>query len=311
MERKSGDLALEVRGLSKSYLVGWRRKPRLALDGLSFILPRGRVMGLLGPNGAGKTTTLKIIMNFLHPDRGEVMVLGKDWREPQVRREVGFLPEQAYFQMYMTPRRILSYFGRLLGMDEREIKVKTSQLLHLVGLEKDPDLALSRFSKGMLQRLGIAQALINQPDLLILDEPSSGLDPLGKVEMRKILQDVRNEGTTILLSSHQLSEVEEICDYLCIIDGGREVAKGTTRELLGEGEEYEVVFEGRLELEEGVRERLTLRWMEEGKKAVFSSSRLNEALREFSARGVRVVEIRPRRMTLEEFFLSRVGSRRE
>jgi ABC-2 type transport system ATP-binding protein len=287
-------MALEVKELNKSYRVGYRKERRPALNGLNFSLPAGKVMGLLGPNGAGKTTTLKIIMDFLTPDTGEVRIFEDDWRNPAVRRRVGFLPEQPYFHYYLTPRRILRYLGKLLYIPDSEIDIRISHLLSLVGLAKERDLTLSRFSKGMLQRLGIAQALLNQPSLLILDEPSTGLDPLGKMEIRKILLDTKEQGTTILLSSHQLSEVEEICDHLCIIDGGREVAQGSITDLLGREESYEIT------LDREVERMLTI-----------PSQDLDRFLRTLLQGDARILEIRPRRITLEEFFLAHVESRGE
>jgi ABC-2 type transport system ATP-binding protein len=295
-------MALEARELNKSYRVGYRKERRPALNGLNFSLPSGRVMGLLGPNGAGKTTTLKIIMDFLTPDAGEVRIFEDDWRDPAVRRRVGFLPEQPYFHYYLTPRRVLRYLGKLLYIPTSEIDIRISHLLSLVGLANERDLALSRFSKGMLQRLGIAQALLNQPSLLILDEPSTGLDPLGKMEIRKILLDTKEQGTTILLSSHQLSEVEEICDHLCIIDRGREVAQGSITDLLGREESYEITLDREVALDEGA---------EKGRVLSIPSQDLDRRLRTLSQGDARILEIKPRRITLEEYFLAHVESRGE
>lgn len=304
-------MVLEARELSKSYRVGYRKDRRMALNGLNFSLPAGRVMGLLGPNGAGKTTTLKIIMDFLTPDAGEVRIFEDDWRDPAVRLRVGFLPEQPYFHYYLTPRRILRYLGRLLYIPDSEIDIRISHLLSLVGLSKERDLTLSRFSKGMLQRLGIAQALLNQPSLLILDEPSTGLDPLGKMEIRKILLDTREQGTTVLLSSHQLSEVEEICDHLCIIDGGREVAQGSIPDLLGREESYEITLDKEVEFEEGTEKELGAIKTVEGRVLTIPGPNLDRFLRILSQRDARILAVRPRRMTLEEFFLAHVKSRGE
>ncbi len=301
--------ALEVDGVDKGYRVGLRRERRPALSGLSFSLPEGKVLGLLGPNGAGKTTTLKIIMDFLAPDAGEVRIFGRDWRDPAARGRLGFLPEQPYFHYYLTPRRILRYLGRLLLMPAAEIETRITHLLPQVGLEDEEDLPLSRFSKGMLQRLGIAQALFNRPDLLVLDEPSTGLDPLGKMEIRHILQDARDRGTTIILSSHQLSEVEEICDHLCIIDRGREVAQGSIPELLGKDERYEVTLEGADALPEADARRLQVERADGGRTLVFPAGRLDEALKLLAQGEVRVLAVRPRRITLEEFFLAHVEGR--
>ncbi len=304
MEEKT--FTLKVEELSKSYPTGWRKTPRRALDGLSFYLPQGGVMGLLGPNGAGKTTTLKIIMDFIKPDGGRVTIMGRDWRDPESRRLVGFLPEQPYFNFHQTPRGVIRFFGKLLGMDDPYIEMRSSQLLELVGLAGEKNLPLSRFSKGMLQRLGIAQALLNQPGLLILDEPSSGLDPVGKAEMKTLLQEVQKQGTSILLSSHQLSEVEEICDHLCIIDRGRQVAQGPLEDLLGEKDEYEVTLDRSPAWDETIMQRHEVRLEEEG-RMVFPRSQLDGVLKELAGGEAKVLEVRPCRITLEEFFLSQVG----
>jgi ABC-2 type transport system ATP-binding protein len=303
--------ALDVRDIDKSYRVGLRGDRRPALDGLSFSLPEGKVMGLLGPNGAGKTTTLKIIMDFLTPDSGEVDIFGRDWRDPAARGRLGFLPEQPYFHYYLTPRRVLRYLGKLLYMSDSEIETRITHLLPQVGLGDEGDLALSRFSKGMLQRLGIAQALFNRPGLLVLDEPSTGLDPLGKMEVRKILQDARDQGATIILSSHQLSEVEEICDHLCIIDRGREVAQGSIPELLGRDERYEVTLERGVELPDEAARQLQVELADGGRTLAFPAAHLDEVLRLLAQQEARLLEVRPRRITLEEFFLAHVESRSE
>ena len=224
---------------------------------------------------------------------------------------MGFLPEQPYFHYYLTPRRVLRYLGKLLYMSNAEIETRVTHLLPQVGLGKEGDLALSRFSKGMLQRLGIAQALFNRPDLLVLDEPSTGLDPLGKMEVRKILSDAREQGATILLSSHQLSEVEEICDQLCIIDRGREVAQGSIPELLGRDERYEVDLERGVELPDQAAGQLAVERSDEGRTLSFPSGNLDEVLRLLAQQEARVLSVRPRRITLEEFFLAHVESRSE
>jgi ABC-2 type transport system ATP-binding protein len=298
--------ALEVVSLGKSYRTGLRKPPRQALSGLTFTLPEGAVMGLLGPNGAGKTTTLKVIMDFLTPDSGEVRIFGRSWKDAEARRQVGFLPEQPYFQYYLTPRSLLRYLGRLLYMRREETEARITHLLNLVGLGAEADLQLSRFSRGMLQRLGIAQALLNQPRLLVLDEPSGGLDPLGMVEVRKLLQDVRDGGTTILFSSHQLSEVEEICDHLCIIDRGREVAQGSMQELLGREESYEVTLEEEAPVPFPGQDEMGWSWLVPGRKLRFPSRHLDGSLRLLAREGARVAEVKPVRLSLEEFFLRHV-----
>ncbi|MBC7246624.1 MAG: ABC transporter ATP-binding protein [Actinobacteria bacterium] len=297
---------LAVRGLYKSYPVRWRRARREALRGLNLEVPRGSIFGLLGPNGAGKTTTLKIIMGLARPDAGSFTVLGEEGTSPRARARMGFLPEQPYFELYLTPRRLLSYYGRLAGMDAARIRERCSHLMNLVGLADAADLPLEKFSKGMLQRVGLAQAMLAEPEFLVLDEPSTGLDPLGKVQVREILAGLREGGTTILLSSHQLSEIEEICDRVAVVAAGKNVASGSLDELLRSGDELEIRLR-RAVGEETPALPPSATWNADRTGLFVRRGELNPALHTLIAAGLEVEEVRPRRMTLEEFFVSRVG----
>ncbi len=297
---------LSVRGLRKSYRVRWRKARRQALRGLDLEVPRGSIFGLLGPNGAGKTTTLKIVMGLVKPDAGNVLVLGEEGTSPLARARIGFLPEQPYFELYLTPRRLLAYYGRLAGMDAARIKSRSSYLLNMVGLAEAADLPLEKFSKGMLQRMGLAQSLLAEPEFLILDEPSTGLDPLGKVQVREMLAGLHDGGTTILISSHQLSEIEEICDRVAVIAAGENVASGGLDELLRSGEEYEIKLR-RPAGETAPALPPSAAWRGERDRVLVHRSDVDDALRGLLAEGLEVAEVRPRRMTLEEFFVSRVS----
>jgi ABC-2 type transport system ATP-binding protein len=297
--------ALEVRDLKKAYtsLGGDRRD---ALRGLSFQVEEGSVTGLLGPNGAGKTTTLKILVGLTRPDGGTVKVMGRGW-SVELLREIGFLPEQPYFEYYMTPRQLLRYYGRLLGLEQDSLPGRVDHVLNLVGLEREGDMPLEKFSKGMLQRVGLAQALLGEPRLLILDEPASGLDPLGRIQIKYLLAEMRERGVTVLLSSHQLSEVEEVCDRVVMLYRGREVASGTLEELLSRRDEVEIGFAGELSVE--VVERLSHRGVSldrEGRRIMVNKENLAEVLGLLIDDGAGVEEVRPRRISLEEFFLSRI-----
>ncbi|MEJ5185506.1 MAG: ABC transporter ATP-binding protein [Candidatus Geothermincolales bacterium] len=301
---------LEVRDLRKKY-TSLGGKSREALKGLSFQVEEGSVTGLLGPNGAGKTTTLKILVGLVRPDAGSVKVLGRDWCV-DVLREIGFLPEQPYFEYYMTPRRLLRFYGRLLGLEEDHLPGKVGHVLNLVGLEREADLPLEKFSKGMLQRVGLAQALLGDPRLLILDEPSSGLDPLGRIQVKELIAEMREKGVAVLLSSHQLSEIEEICDRVVMLYGGREVAAGTLDELLYRGDEVEIRLKDGIPA--GLAEKLRNHVLSEDKgKRTFVVKRAvqSDVLRLLTESGVEVEELRPRRISLEEFFLSRLREARE
>jgi ABC-2 type transport system ATP-binding protein len=302
------DRVLEVEALYKSYRVGRREPPRTALSGLSFEVPKSGIVGLLGPNGAGKTTTLKCIVGLVHPQGGTIRLFGREGADAGTRARVGFLPEQPYFDLYLTPRKLLAYYGRLMGMERTAARARISYLLNLVGLEREADITMDKYSKGMLQRIGLAQALLGEPEFLILDEPSSGLDPLGKLQVKDLLSRLKDNGTTILLSSHQLSEIEETCDGVVIIHKGRKVASGGMDELLLSREEFEVVLESALpETAEPLPPSAA--WMGAGRERLLVGKEgLNAALQALVAGGASIVEVRQRRMTLEEYFLEKVGS---
>ncbi len=297
---------LRVEGLRKEYSLGRGKPPRSALCGLDLEVPRGQIVGLLGPNGAGKTTTLKCVMGLVRPQEGRIWLLGGEGASAQARADIGFLPEQPYFDLYLSPRRLLQYYGRLAGMDAERIKIRTSYVLSLVGMGREADLPMDKYSKGMLQRIGLAQALLGEPSFLILDEPSSGLDPLGKIQVRDLLLSLRERGTTILISSHQLSEIEGVCDGVVIIHAGRAVASGSMDELLRPREEMEV------ELERAPREGVAMpdsaAWADDSHtRLLVGKADLNQALTALVEGGALVSEVRQRRMSLEEYFLSRVG----
>ncbi len=300
------EAVLSLKGVHKSYPSRGRKARRPALRGLDLEVPRGSVVGLLGPNGAGKTTALKIIMGLVRPDAGEVRVLGEEGSTPAARSRMGFLPEQPYFEMHLTPLRLLRYYGRLSGMERGALEARARHLLNLVGLAEAADLPLEKFSKGMLQRVGLAQALLAEPELLVLDEPSTGLDPLGKVQIRGLLEGLRDAGTTILLSSHQLSEIEESCDRVAVIAAGENVASGSLEELLRSKDDYVIALR-----EPAGEHRPSLppsaSWARDGARVYLKESDLGPALRALLEAGLEIREVGPRRMTLEEFFVSRLS----
>jgi len=203
---------ITMKNIRKSYGSGLGRTPKVAVADLSLELEKGDILGLLGPNGAGKTTTIKVLLGIVFPEGGEGSLLGKPLGDRSAHRRLGFLPEQPYFYGFLNAEKGLELYGKFFGLDGETIRRRTADLLELVGLQADSHLTLDKYSKGMLQRFGIAQALLNDPELVIMDEPSSGLDPVGQKEVRDVLLQLKSEGRTIFLSSHQLSEVESICD---------------------------------------------------------------------------------------------------
>jgi len=302
------DVVLSIADLYKDYSGGWRKPPRKALSGLNLEVPRGKTIGLLGPNGAGKTTTLKCIMGLIQPQGGKISLFGDEIVGARARRSIGFLPEQPYFDLYLTPRKLLSYYGHLVGMEPGNLKARISYLLNLVGMGEEADLVMAKYSKGMLQRIGLAQALLAEPEFLILDEPSSGLDPLGKLQVRDLLESLRKNGTTILLSSHQLSEIEEICDGVAIIHKGRNVASGGLDELLRSRDEYEISLEQALPAPlEGLPASAS--WADSPRtRLLVDKADLNEVLGTLAASGAAISAVRQRRISLEEYFLQQVRS---
>ena len=208
-----------------------------AVNGLSLSVPTGEIFGFLGANGAGKTTTIKMLLGFFPPDAGSIKVFGGSPGSLEIRGRIGYMPETAYYYPYLTARELLSFYGGLCGMDKSAIRKRTDELLDRVGLEKAAwDRQLKHFSKGMLQRAGIAQALLHDPELLILDEPLTGLDPLARIHFRDLILDLKKHGKTIFFSSHDLSEAELICDRVTVMRGGRLAWSGSASDVSGGGE---------------------------------------------------------------------------
>ena len=226
-------IALSTFELTKDYAVGfWRKRPYRALDRLTLDVEAGEVFGFLGPNGAGKTTTLKLLMQLVFPTSGRAEMLGRPLGDLGAKRRIGFLPENPYFYDYLTAEELLAYFAALFGYRGAERRARASRMLDEVGLGAERRMPLRKFSKGMLQRVGIAQALINDPELVILDEPMSGLDPLGRRDVRALILRLRDRGCTVFFSSHVLSDAEALCSRVAILAKGRLVASGRLTEML-------------------------------------------------------------------------------
>src|SRR5215470_18649339 len=238
--------ALEILGLAKSYPTGfWRKTLKPALHPLELTVNEGETFGFLGPNGAGKTTTLKLLMGIIFPTSGSARILGRDFRDPEVKREVGFLPEQPYFYDYLSAPELLDYYAQLSGVPEEQRRKRIPALLDRVGLGDVGKKQLRKFSKGMLQRVGIAQAIIHDPEVVFLDEPMSGLDPLGRHEVRELIQDLKDEGKTIFFSTHILSDAEALCDRVAVIHKGELRGVGVVNDLRSSiADKTEVIWQG-------------------------------------------------------------------
>jgi ABC-2 type transport system ATP-binding protein len=212
----------------------FRRAPKVALNGLDLEVAAGEIFGFLGPNGAGKTTTINVLLGFLPPTRGTASLFGIDVRRPIARQRIGYLPEMTYYYKFLTAEELLRFYAKIFGLPRASAERRIDQLLKLVELDSARKRLIKTYSKGMQQRVGLAQALINDPDLLVLDEPTSGLDPLGRMKVREIIQRLKNEGKTVFFSSHELGEVETVCDRVAIIHQGELKAIGPVGEIMGQ-----------------------------------------------------------------------------
>src|SRR5580693_9335548 len=237
--------AIEIEGLTKDYPVGfWRQRMHRSLDHLTLQVQDGEVFGFLGPNGAGKTTTLKVLMSIIFPTSGTARVRGKSIDDVRMHREIGYLPEQPYFYDYLTARELLDYYARLFGFGAADRRERVTRFLERVGLAGAADLQLRKFSKGMLQRVGIAQAILHDPQVIFLDEPMSGLDPVGRREVRDIIHDLKREGRTVFFSTHILSDAEMLCDRVAVLVGGKLQGVGAPSEMVSvEVHSMEISFE--------------------------------------------------------------------
>jgi ABC-2 type transport system ATP-binding protein len=306
--------ALSTFELTKDYAVGfWRKRPYRALDRLTLDVEAGEVFGFLGPNGAGKTTALKLLMQLVFPTSGRAEILGRPLGDLDARRRIGFLPENPYFYDYLTAEELLTYFAALFGYRGVERRRRASRMLDEVGLGAERRLPLRKFSKGMLQRVGIAQALLNDPELVILDEPMSGLDPLGRRDVRALILRLRDGGCTVFFSSHVLSDAEALCSRVAILSNGRLVASGRLTEILAfQARGWELVMANVADAAVaalGSRVRVAVR-LGDGRYAfeLPLDPPPERLVTQLTADGARLISLNPIRDTLEDFFVRQVST---
>ena len=301
--------AIEIKELTKNYPVGfWKKQSRLALKGLSLTVEQGETFGFLGPNGAGKTTTLKILMGIIFPTSGSASILGKDITDPEIKKKIGFLPEQPYFYDYLNATELLDYYGTLCGMPEGDRKQRIPALLERVGLGDAGKKQLRKFSKGMLQRVGIAQAIIHDPEVLFLDEPMSGLDPTGRHEIRELIQELKDAGKTIFFSTHILSDAEALCDRVAVIHKGELRGVGVMNDLRSSAaDKSEIIWDGPQALGAVLGAVADPHVTGQLVRATVSTEKLDLVLESLRRQHARLISVTPLHGTLEEYFLARTS----
>jgi ABC-2 type transport system ATP-binding protein len=302
-------IAIETINLEKTYAVGfWRKTPRVALRPLNLTVAEGEVFGFLGPNGAGKTTTLKLLMGLVFPTGGTARILGKDINDPAIKAQIGFLPEQPYFYDYLTARELLEYYARLSGMEPKERGRKVEAMLERVGLKDAARVQLRKFSKGMLQRVGLAQAVLHDPKVVFLDEPMSGLDPMGRREVRDLMEELKQQGKTVFFSTHILSDAEALCDRVAVIHQGELRGVGHVAELTSSvAATVELIWNG-----SAVPTGLSALGAEchvigETIRAVLPEAQQEAALEILRRERLRLISLIPVRSSLEQYYLQKVS----
>lgn len=275
--------AIELRGLVKDYAVGLRGVKLRAVDHVTLNVAVGEIFGLLGPNGSGKSTTIKMLLGLLEPTAGECKIFGVPSGRVEARLDVGYLPESPYFYRHLTGRELVRFYGRLCGLRAPRLEARMAEVLAIVGLSEAADRRVGTYSKGMLQRVGLAQALVHDPRLLILDEPTAGVDPVGSAAIAELILRLKREGKTILITSHLLGQIEDICDRVAILDRGRLIVEGAVQELVGRTDRQALVVEP------------------------LAAGELDELRAWLAARGRKLEAVETPRSRLDRIFLERVG----
>lgn len=297
--------AIDIQGLTKDYPVGfWRRRIRRSLDNLSLQVQEGEIFGFLGPNGAGKTTTLKLLMGLIFPTAGTASILGRSIDDVAMHRDIGYLPEQPYFYDYLTARELLDYYARFSRYSTADRRARVTRVLERVGLSGSMDVQLRKFSKGMLQRAGIAQAIVHDPRVIFLDEPMSGLDPIGRREVRDIILDLKVQGRTVFFSTHILSDAEMLCDRVAVLHLGKLRGVGAPSAIVSMDEQrMEILFEPGQGL--SLSPQLAQRATPVGGRYRLDvpEAEMYHALDELRACNARILSVAPLRPTLEDYFM--------
>lgn len=304
----SSEFAIETADLTKVYRSRWKRTEVRALDGISLQVPRGAIFGLLGPNGAGKTTFVKLLLSAVHPTRGSALIFGRNARQPEARRPIGYLPENHRFPTYFTGAGMLDFYAALSGMESAERRKLIPEMLDLVGLDRWGAVRIGKYSKGMLQRLGLAQALIHSPTMLILDEPTDGVDPVGRRQIRDVLTRCEEKGVTIFINSHLLAEVETFCREVAILHKGKVALSGTMADLTaGKGYRLTVADAPEAVIEE-LRGKATSMASRNGFVDFQFATRqsVNEAVDLLRSQRCEIEALAPTTSTLEEVFVRTV-----
>ena len=300
--------AIEILGLEKIYRVGfWRKRPKTALLPLNLSVEEGEIFGFLGPNGAGKTTTLKLLMGLIFPTAGSARILGRDWTDPEIKAQIGFLPEQPYFYDYLTAHELLEYYGQLSGVPARDRKRRAEAVLQQVGLRDVQGVQLRKFSKGMLQRVGIGQAILHYPKLVFFDEPMSGLDPMGRREVRDLMEQLKRAGKTVFFSTHILSDAEALCDRVAIIHRGELRGVGAVEDLTSSVQgKVEVIWQG-TQIPASIK-ALGAECHVTGDtvRAILPENQQDAAIDALRRERIRLISITPVRTSLEDYFVEKL-----
>lgn len=275
--------AIELRGVVKDFAVGLRGVKHRAVDRLDLRMEAGQVFGLLGPNGSGKSTSIKIILGLLEPTAGECRVFGMPGTRVEARRDVGYLPEAPYFYRHLTGRELVRFYARICGLERKVLDSRVAEVIELVGMTGAADRRVGTYSKGMLQRIGLAQAIVHDPRLVILDEPTAGVDPVGTAEISRLILELKARGKTVLITSHLLGQIEDICDRVAILDRGQLVLEGAVRDLVGRPDRQALVVD-----------RL-------------SPAELDDLRAWLKARGRKLESVERPQARLDQIFLERVG----